>query len=103
MPRIATALITLLLLTAGLTVSAEQSKTFGDYTIHYVAFTTDMLSPEVARLYKIRRSKNLGHSQYFRAQEGHGNDGSAGQGTGGSYCDQPDPAVKTPEYPGIKR
>ena len=58
MPRIATALITLLLLTAGLTVSAEQSKTFGDYTIHYVAFTTDMLSPEVARLYKIRRSKN---------------------------------------------
>ena len=58
MSRIFAALITLLLMTTGLTVSAEQSKTFGDYTIHYVAFTTDMLSPEVAKLYKIRRSKN---------------------------------------------
>lgn len=58
MPRIFVFLIALLLTTAGSTVSAEQSKTFGDYTIHYVAFTTDMLSPEVARLYKIRRSKN---------------------------------------------
>lgn len=58
MSRISVALITLLLITTALTVSAEQSKTFGDYTIHYVAFTTDLLSPEVARLYKIRRSKN---------------------------------------------
>ena len=58
MPRIITALLTLLLMTAGLTVNAEQSKTFGDYTIHYAAFTTDMLSTEVARQYKIRRSKN---------------------------------------------
>ena len=58
MPRIAIVLITLLLLTTGLTVNAEQSRTFGDYTIHYAAFTTDLLSPEVARLYKIRRSKN---------------------------------------------
>ena len=53
MPRIITALLTLLLMTAGLTVNAEQSKTFGDYTIHYAAFTTDMLSTEVARQYKI--------------------------------------------------
>ena len=58
MPRIITALFALLLMTAGLTVNAEQSKTFGDYTIHYAAFTTDMLSTEVARQYKIRRSKN---------------------------------------------
>ncbi len=58
MSRISVILITLLLITAGPSVSAEQSKTFGDYTIHYAAFTTDLLSPEVARLYKIRRSKN---------------------------------------------
>ena len=37
---------------------AEQSKTFGDYTIHYSAFTTDHLTPAVAKLYKIPRSKN---------------------------------------------
>ena len=58
MSRIATTLITFLLITAGTLAGAEQSKTFGDYTIHYAAFTTDLLSPEVARLYKIRRSKN---------------------------------------------
>jgi len=58
MPRISAVFITILLMAAGLAVNAEQSRTFGDYTIHYVAFTTDLLSPEVARLYKIRRSKN---------------------------------------------
>ena len=58
MSRIIIALTMTLLMTVGLTANAEQSKSFGDYTIHYVAFTTDMLSPEVARLYKIRRSKN---------------------------------------------
>ena len=58
MSRISTTLTAVLLLAAGITVNAEQSKTFGDYTIHYAAFTTDLLSPEVARLYKIRRSKN---------------------------------------------
>jgi len=39
-------------------VFAEQSKSFGDYTIHYSAFTTDTLSPEVAKQYQIPRSKN---------------------------------------------
>lgn len=58
MSRIAIALIAVFLSAAGLAVHAEQSRTFGDYTIHYAAFTTDMLSPEVARLYKIRRGKN---------------------------------------------
>ena len=41
-----------------LTSPAEQSQTFGDYTIHYNAFTTDILEPSVARIYKIPRSKN---------------------------------------------
>ena len=58
MSRISAVFITILLVAAGLAVNAEQSRTFGDYTIHYAAFTTDLLSPEVARLYKIRRSKN---------------------------------------------
>ena len=38
--------------------TAEQFKTFGDYTIHYSAFTTDQLTPEVAKQYRIPRSKN---------------------------------------------
>ena len=37
---------------------AEQSRNFGDYTIHYSAFTTDQLTPEVAKQYQIPRSKN---------------------------------------------
>jgi hypothetical protein len=39
-------------------VNAEQSKDFGDYTVHYSAFTTDILSPSVAKAYRITRSKN---------------------------------------------
>ena len=39
-------------------VNADQSKDFGDYTIHYSAFTTDVLSQDVARGYNITRSKN---------------------------------------------
>ena len=58
MSRISAVFFTIVLMTAGPAVNAEQSRTFGDYTIHYAAFTTDLLSPEVARLYKIRRSKN---------------------------------------------
>lgn len=37
---------------------ADQSKDFGDYTIHYNAFTTDVLTADVARSYNITRSKN---------------------------------------------
>lgn len=40
------------------TASAEQSATFGDYTVHYNALPTEMLEPSIAKLYKIRRSKN---------------------------------------------
>ena len=39
------------------TIQAEQSKVFGSYTVHYSAFTTDNLTPSVARLYNIPRSK----------------------------------------------
>ena len=37
---------------------AEQSRTFGDYTVHYSAFTTDILSPSIAKLYNITRSNS---------------------------------------------
>ena len=47
----------LILLAMPLTAQAEQSKVFGDYTVHYSAFTTDNLTPSVARAYNIPRSK----------------------------------------------
>ena len=47
----------LLLLTDGLTASAEQAKSFGDYAIHYSTFRTDLLTPDVASGYSITRSK----------------------------------------------
>jgi Domain of unknown function (DUF4426) len=37
---------------------AEQFETFGDYTVHYSAFTTDFLSAEIAKSYGLARSKN---------------------------------------------
>ncbi|MCP5143253.1 MAG: DUF4426 domain-containing protein [Gammaproteobacteria bacterium] len=35
---------------------AEQSETFGEYTVHYNAITTNFLEPTVARTYNIVRS-----------------------------------------------
>lgn len=39
---------------------ADEAVEFGDYVIHYNALATDILLPEVARAYKIKRSKNRG-------------------------------------------
>jgi len=47
----------LLSLLISLNVQAEQSKAFGNYTIHYSVFTTDNLTPSVAKQYNIPRSK----------------------------------------------
>jgi len=47
----------LLSLAMPLTAQAGQSKMFGNYTVHYSAFTTDNLTPSVARAYNIPRSK----------------------------------------------
>lgn len=58
MNRALTIVLSVLLSTATFAVNAEQSKSFGDYTVHYSAFTTDILTPEVARSYGIQRSKN---------------------------------------------
>ncbi len=53
-----TILLAVLMSTTISNVSAEQSKSFGDYTVHFSAFTTDILTPEVAKSYRIPRSKN---------------------------------------------
>jgi len=37
-----------------------KSQTFGDYTVHYNAFTSDSLQPSMAKAYGITRSKNRG-------------------------------------------
>jgi len=47
----------LLSLAMPLTAQAEQSKMFGNYTVHYSAFTTDNLTPSAAKTYNIPRSK----------------------------------------------
>ena len=47
----------LLSLAIPLTAQAEQSKDFGKYTVHYSAFTSDNLTPSVAKQYNIPRSK----------------------------------------------
>lgn len=39
---------------------AEKSATFGNVKVHYNAITTDILQPEVAKQYKIERSKTRG-------------------------------------------
>ena len=39
-------------------LSAAQFETVGDYMIHYNAVNTSLLQPEIARSYKIVRSKN---------------------------------------------
>ncbi|TCV88187.1 DUF4426 domain-containing protein [Sulfurirhabdus autotrophica] len=39
---------------------AERSQTFGDIEVHYNAISTDDLTPDVAKSYKLDRSKNRG-------------------------------------------
>lgn len=39
---------------------AENSIDFGDYVVHYNAFTADTLSPQIAKAYDITRSKSRG-------------------------------------------
>jgi len=49
-----------LLVSLPFTSYAENVAEFGDYVIHHNALPTDILLPEVARAYKIKRSKNRG-------------------------------------------
>lgn len=43
-----------------LTATAENSTRVGGYTVHHSAFTTDTLSPQIAKNYGIQRSKSRG-------------------------------------------
>ena len=53
-----TTILSLIVAIASTGAFAEQSESFGDYTVHYSAFTTDILTAEVAKSYRIPRSKN---------------------------------------------
>ena len=49
-----------LVLLLPITTSAENSKDFGQFVVHYNAMATDMVPPQVARKYRITRSKHRG-------------------------------------------
>lgn len=53
-------LVTLALSSIAAISHAEISQEFGSIKVHYNAMTTDQLLPEVARAYKIERSKTRG-------------------------------------------
>jgi hypothetical protein len=56
--RILTYLSLFAVLTISLQAYAESSKQFGDYTIHYTAFRSDTLQPEIAKAYNLTRRNN---------------------------------------------
>ncbi len=58
MYKLSIILSTLLLLLFSSSSNAEIKKTLGDWDVHYIAFTSTFLSPEVARSYGITRSEN---------------------------------------------
>lgn len=51
---LATLLVAAMLLSAP--VSAQQAETFGNYEVHYNALNTNLLSPDIARVYGIQRA-----------------------------------------------
>jgi len=53
-------LLAAVLLLSPLAVADDNSKDFGQYVIHYNAMPTDFLPPEIARQYRITRSRNRG-------------------------------------------
>lgn len=60
MKNFAASLAALILFALPLSGQAENSTNIPGYVIHHNAFTTDTLSPEVARHYNLTRSKNRG-------------------------------------------
>ncbi|MCW8924437.1 MAG: DUF4426 domain-containing protein [Gammaproteobacteria bacterium] len=50
------ALLSLLII--GSNANAESSQDFGDYVIHYNAFRSDLLSPDMAKAYNLTRRNN---------------------------------------------
>lgn len=70
-----------LLLAVPFSSYAENVTKFGDYVIHHTALPTDILLPEVARAYKIKRSKNRGMLNIVVQHKGKGIDAKV-TGTG---------------------
>jgi len=58
MRRFAVLPLLVLLFTIAPVQAQETAKQFGDYVIHFNAVNTDFLTPEIARNYGIKRSKN---------------------------------------------
>ena len=56
--KLSKALFILALSLASLNSYAENSKEFGDYVVHYNAFRSDTISPEVAKQYGLPRANN---------------------------------------------
>ncbi|UCB55488.1 MAG: DUF4426 domain-containing protein [Thiotrichales bacterium] len=51
-------LIMLVLVGISANAAAENSRVFGDYVVHYNAFRSDTLSPEIAKAYELTRRNN---------------------------------------------
>lgn len=51
-------LFILALLGFGANATAENSRVFGDYVVHYNAFRSDTLSPDIAKAYELTRRNN---------------------------------------------
>jgi len=49
-----------LLCLVSISASAEQKLVFGEYEVHYMGLSSDFLTPEVAKIYDIPRSRSLG-------------------------------------------
>jgi len=48
--------LALLAALSSLPAAAQQAQQFGDYTVHYTALNSSLITPEVAKVYGIRRS-----------------------------------------------
>ena len=70
-------LLLALTLLSPLSVFAENSTTAGGYTVHYNAFTTSTLTPEVAKAYDIQRSKYRGMLNVSVIKEKEGTTGTS--------------------------
>ena len=55
-----TFLAVLMMLASFTQFARAESHTFGDYELHYVAFNSQFLRPDVAKSYGIERSSRLG-------------------------------------------
>ena len=58
--RLGTIALSLFCLFTTAQIYAEQKKTFNEFDIHYIAGNTSLLTPAVAKAYKIQRSKSRG-------------------------------------------